>query len=269
MLSHPVVLSSAATIVVTYTDTSTDNVAVAAGTYYIQGDGASDDLIQVLEDAFNADADGTWDLELKNNSTATVGHVAGQITPGAKTVSTITWDTTYLPGNTLGFTAVTSNAVLQAGSTNRCASIWVPITYDTREEPEPYVAIVGNHTGGTSGVTDYYTGHTIWHHELIEVYAAEVKSYYTGISAHVANVSGLAASDPNASLQAWLESYRTLCNGATPTCRWTSDTSDYSTYRSVRITDTNLVAGPEAWIAERNPAPLWYDLRFKLSEVPS
>lgn len=260
-------------LTINYTDLSFESVSLGAGTYYVQGDGSSSDLIQEVEDALNTNASSvTFTVAV---TTSPLGEVLITAT-GAKTVDTIDFITSQIYPMDLGYALTTSTTQIGfaaspniALSTYRVPSAWYPSAVVTTEEPTRMDKAVGQFGDDGLGVVDVYVGHVRRRISIVEVYAAVVREEYVSDAGHVANVSGLESGDTNAPLESWLVRLQDLLGGTVPTLRWTPDISSPSTYRSVRITDVDLYGSVSAWISETNDAPLFYDLEFELSEVPS
>lgn len=260
---------------VNYSDATTDDVSIAASSasgYYVQGDSASTCLLKGVQDALNSDPNGygsTWTVTVSGSGLVTITK-----TGGAKTADSIDFTTTQIYPFDLGFALTTSTtqivlATETATSTYRVPSAWYPGVPDYLAKPTRKDGVVLQAGDDGAHVVDVYAGHTRWEHRLFEVYGALVRSEYAGQAAHAGNVSGLATGDTNAPLDEWLQRLHDLMGGTGPTLRWTPDVDTPGTYRNVRILTPEMIASVEGWITETNEAPLWHDLSFMLSEVPS
>jgi hypothetical protein len=258
---------------ITYTDTNTDNLTIGAGTYYILGDGSSTCLLQEIEDLILATT------PITSCSVALHGAGAGRVlitTGGTKHIDKIDSLTTHITPKDLGYvldaTTEITFAVLFGSSISsglyRCPSLWIPSTsYDLADIITRRDRAVGAYTATGTGVVDHYAGHSHSTHILPEVWAALVRLQYAADAGAVANVPGMTSGDTHAALEGWLDRVADLLGGAVPLLRWTPDVDTAATHRSVRITDTRLYEGVEAWIELSNEGLNWHDLSFRLSET--
>ena len=266
--------SSGNHITITYTDATTENVDLNTtySPFYIQGDGANEDLLDAVQDALDSATAitsstvtllSTQRVRISINSTKTVStltlvqsdfrpyHLGFAVTVGPSVIS--------------GFTTVASAEVVTADF--RPPSTWCPSTEDFGGLRTRRDVVVSQGADDGSGVDDVYSGHRVSSHRIPEVFGVLMRSTLASDADHVANVGSLTSGDTNAALDSWLLSLHTLLGGVRPTLRWTPDTSTRGTYRSVRINTAALYASIEGWIVETNDAPLFHDLEFELSEV--
>jgi hypothetical protein len=259
---------------VTYTDTNTANVTLTAGTYYVQNDGASDDLLFEIETQLEALPDIT-SIILGFNSTDNRIVFASL---GSKDIDYITTLTTHLTPFDLGFDTSTTTTVINFSGTPtalatadyRVPSVWIPSTsYDLLDTRTKRDRAIGAFAPSGAGVVDVYTGHTVSQHVLPEVYAVLMREQYASDSGSVGNVPGLNLNDTNAALDGWLRRLAALLNSDVPILRWTPDKDAHTVYRQVRLTETSLYESIESWIESDNEGLQYHDLAFELSEVPS
>lgn len=267
-LGAPITITSTVELTVTYTDATTDTVQIGTGTYYMQGDGTSTDLVQKLQDAFTADAEGSWTCTLHEDKR---GHLKLSKVAGTKGVTSVTF-AAPLSASALGFSVATEviSAATLGASPYRVAWLWCPDAVDDSAEPTGNQQVTrGAFTGTGVGSMSFYTTPDRWNHNLIEVYAAEMFNHYRADSTHAGNVADLNVNDPNATLEAFLVQVRSDSDGIIPTLRWTTDYTTPATYRQVRMLNFALYGGPRAWVKAKNPAPLWFELEWEFAEVPA
>lgn len=272
-IAMPLTIASGPHLRLTYDDASTDDVTLAAGTYYVQGDGASGDLLEEIKDkilALSAISGIVYSFP------ASTQRITLTITVTGKALSTITTLTDQLYAMDLGYGLTTSTTTITFATVGakelslaqyRPSNTWCPSTEDfdglrTRRD----VAVSQSSDSG-AGVDDIYSGHRVSSHWIPEVFGVLLRSTLAGDADHVANVSDLTSGDTNAALDSWLVLYHAQLGGARPVLRWTPDTSTRSSWRSVYLSSSALLAGIEGWIEDTNQAPLFHDLRFELSEV--
>jgi len=277
-IAHPVIIAAPASgnhIKITYTDAVEEDVdlVIPATPFFIQGDGASTDLLDAVKDALDSAASITA-------SSVTLSPTAQKVIiaiNSSKTVASLTLVQDDFKPYHLGFEVTTTATVISSFTTvasNEIAtgsfrppSTWCPSTEDFGGLRTRRDVIVSQGADDGSGVDDVYTGHRVSAHRIPEVFGVLIRSTLASEANHVANVSNLTSGDTNAALDSWLVSLHALLGGVRPTLRWTPDTSTRATYREVRINTAGLLAGVEGWIVETNDAPLFHDLEFELSEV--
>jgi hypothetical protein len=259
---------------VTYTDTNTANVTLTAGTYYVQNNGASDDLLFEIKTQLEALPDIT-SVVLGFNST-TNRLVFASV--GSKDIDFITTLTTHLTPFDLGFdTSTTSTVINFTGSPTalaladyRVPSVWLPSTsYDLLDTRTKRDRAVGAFVQSGAGVVDVYQGHTVSQHLLPEVYAVLMRDQYASDAASVSNVPELNLNDTNAALDGWIRRLGALLDSDVPILRWTPNKDFHGTYREVRLNNVRLYESIEGWIESDNEGLQYHDLAFELSEVPS
>ena len=261
-------------ITITYTDATTESVDLLTSysPFYIQGDGANEDLLDAVKDPLG-----------RSEYHGRIGDAAQRLQrvylaiSAAKTVSTLTLVQDDFKPYHLGFEVNTTATVISgfatvAGNETKLASFRPP----RRGAHQPRT-LEGSGRGETSWclkvlmmalVLMTYTQDTVSAPtESPRVFGVLMRSTLASDADHVANVSDLTSGDTNAALDSWLLSLHSLLGGVRPTLRWTPDTSTRGTYRSVRINTASLYASIEGWIVETNDAPLFHDLEFELSEV--
>jgi len=267
--------SSGNHITITYTDGTEEDVDLTTSysPFYIQGDGANEDLLDAVKDALESAASITGaSVTLLPASQRVYLAIAS-----TKTVSTLTLVQDDFKPYHLGFEVNTTATVISGFSTVagnevklasfRPPSTWCPSTEDFGGLRTRRDVVVSQGADDGSGVDDVYSGHRVSAHRIPEVFGVLMRSTLASDADHVANVSDLTSGDTNAALDSWLLSLHSLLGGERPTLRWTPDTSTRGTYRSVRINTASLYASIEGWIVETNDAPLFHDLEFELSEV--
>lgn len=268
MLSYPVVIASDLTLGIDFTSVTDEDVTLAAGTYYVQGDDASTDLLKVLEDALNTNSRGA-NFTVSLNTSALKVLITG--TGQAVTEIEVVGGADVLKA--LGYTLTTGIFITFAGAfasaPYRPAAVWCPSEEDHAGIPTQTDAIVGQMGDDGDGVIDVYSGRTVWEHRFYEVYPPLVRSHYASNATMVGDVRSpsLSSGDTNAALDGWIRRLQTLTNGATPTLRYTPDVTTLGTYRSVRLGAVNLYGSVTPWIASTNEAPRHHELRFELIEV--
>ncbi len=268
-IAYPVTLTASADLRLVYTDATEETVTVAAGTYWVQEDGTAADLLQTIETALlSAASVSTCEVALSSNrvrisilSTRTVDALhfdtAAQLLP---------FDLGYALDTTttsVGFVAFGSSEL--AWSANRAPSHWIPSTEDFGDLITRQDVVVSQTAADGSGADDVYAGRKTSEHDIPEVYGALIRDQIVAIADHAASVNGLATGDTNATLEGWLTRLHGLLGGVRPTLRWTPDISTPATFRTVKITDPEMIGGVAGWITETNKAPLFHDLAFKLA----
>lgn len=272
MICAPIVIASSddRQLDLEWDSAGSETVNIAAGTYYILGDGSADDFCKALKTALETSTEGgTWTIAL--TTTGVRARITMSRSGGTDTIDTILIDiNTVATAVALGLATSGSTITLTSQALtgpHRTRFAWCP-----EEEDYQGLATVRDEARGAfsftgAGHVDIYTGHTSWVHSFPQVWGALVRSQITALSDHAANVPGtLATTDPNASLESWIQYVQTLCNGATPTLKWVPDIAT-PVPRSVRLKDVELYAGVQAWIVETNDAPLWHAVEFDLAEV--
>ena len=274
-LAYPITIGTGPHLRLSYTSGSgggSEDVSLAAGTYYILGDGTSADLLAAVDTALDSAPSSTG-----NVVQYTTSQLINIIFTSSKTVETLTFLTTQLLARDLGFANDDTTSSVTAGpgptgkeiieGTYRPQSVWCPSTQDFSDLIYRRDAAITQTAGSGAGVDDVYTGHSISTHSIPQVFGALMTEQIVADSGHVANVASLAVSDTNATLEHWLVKYSALLGGARPTLKWQPDTSTRATHRNVMIGNARLVGGVEGWIATTNMAPLFHDLEFELIVV--
>lgn len=256
----PITLTAgSAHVTVRYTDLSTQDVTISAGTYYPQGDGGATDLFKAMADAFDAQAtDGVnwtftpqtsglwWRIRIESDGS------------GAKTPDRLTFNTTELVAADLGFASSPITLILGVGTgTYRASHCWHP-EEETYIDEDLEAPVVIQALSASTGVTDVYSAMGTKEMFWPRVWGALVATQYTADSDHAAAITGLNTADPNASLEAFLADVRSGANGDTPVVRWCPDRASPGTYENIILPAEGYTV--PGWVQQRNPAPLWYTL---------
>lgn len=268
-IAYPVTLTASADLRIIYTDTTEETVTVAAGTYWIQADGSASDLLQTVETALLGAA------SVSTCTVSTANHRVTILIQSTRTVDTVSFDTPaqLLPFD-LGFALDGTTSQIAFGSVlgselaisnYRAPSNWIPSTEDFGDLITRQDVVISQTAADGSGVDDVYTGRKTSAHDIPEVYGALIRDQIVALSDHASNVTGLTTGDTNATLEGWLTRLHALLGGARPTLRWTPDITTPATFRTVKITEPELIGGVAGWITETNQAPLFHDLAFNLT----
>lgn len=274
-LAYPITIGTGPHLRLTYTSGSgggSEDVSIAAGTYYVLGDGSSADLLAAIDTALDSAPSSTGNV---------VQYLTSQkiniIFTSTKTVDLLTFLTSQVTARDLGFANDDTTSSVLAGpgpagkelieGTYRAQSVWCPSTQDFADLIYRRDAAISQTAGSGAGVDDVYTGHSISTHDIPQVFGALITEQVVADSGHVSNVADLTVDDTNATLEHWLVKYSALLGGARPTLKWQPDSSTRATYRDVKIGNAAMIGGVEGWITSTNMAPLFHDLQFELIEV--
>lgn len=264
LLSWPHLLTATNHLRVVYSDASTQNVSLPAGTYY--PDGGTGGLLAIIQTNLNSDASagGTWTVQLGADWTVQITR-----TGGTKTPTQLLFLTTQLTGADLGFD---SDTALAAGPQASFLAPWRPARAWTSDEP----MTVRRYTleAVESWARSRYNGRALvekrsapggvrtFEYLIPGVAGALAYEFAASIQAYCDLVDGgdwMTAGDPNTPFDRWRDRYLSgAVAGVSPRARVAEDRATPATYDDVVLFVEQLATDV---ITDMNPEPLLATIR--------